>query len=296
MATPQESNLAKRAEHPLIVTIQKMEPEIRRALPRHLNSDRMMRMCLTALRSTPKLLQCESNSVLGAFMELSQLGLEPSTPLGHAWVLPYKDKAKVIIGYKGYIALAARAGIAINAEVVYDADQFTYPCLGDSRIVHVPSESERGERRYAYAGAVSHGFPFQFKVVNRSDIARAKATSASVRFGRETPWDSDEDAMWRKTAVRRLAPFLPLTPELARAIELDDEASGSRTTIEVGNVVAESASGNDRLRAAMNIPALPSHEPAEHETQTPLPPTGETQPPGDALFADKPKGLPSHAR
>lgn len=56
-----------------------------------------------------------------------------------------------------------------------------------------------------------------------------------------------------------------------------------------------SKSGGKHEPAPVDVP-LPSHEPAEHETQTPLPPTGETQPPGDALFADKPKGLPSHAR
>ncbi len=237
---PQGTGLARKAEKPIILDlIQRMQPQIKAALPNlGITPERMVRMALTCLRNTPKLMECEQQTVLAGIVELAQLGLEPATPLGHAWLLPYGRRAQVIIGYKGFIALADRAGITLGAEVVYEADDWVYPRPGDVRINHVPYEGDgpRGQRMYAYAYAVREHRPLQFKVVTRRDIERARASSAAVQGSRkDSPWFGDErgkpedvDAMWRKTAIRRMAPFLPMSAEsqtrFVRALELDEQA------------------------------------------------------------------------
>lgn len=217
---------------------EQMMPEIKRALPQlGITPERMTRMALTCIRKTDKLLQCDQRSLLAAIIELAQLGLEPSTPLGHAWILPYGRNAQVIIGYKGMIALADRGGVTMNAEVVYEADHFVYPRPGETVIDHVPSpRPDRGARKYAYAYATREGRPMQWKVITEADIARARESSAAVKGNRkDSPWFGDEngkpgdtDAMWRKTAIRRLAPFIPMSAEaqtrMVRALELDQLA------------------------------------------------------------------------
>ena len=65
-----------------------MEPEIKKALPSVITPERFTRMTLTALRSTPGLASCEPMSFLAAMMSAAQLGLEPNTPLGQAYLLP----------------------------------------------------------------------------------------------------------------------------------------------------------------------------------------------------------------
>ena len=60
-------------------------PEIQRALPKHLDGDRMSRIALTAFRRTPKLADCDPRSVFAAVIQASQLGLEPDT-LGRAYL------------------------------------------------------------------------------------------------------------------------------------------------------------------------------------------------------------------
>ncbi|MEJ2897755.1 recombinase RecT, partial [Bordetella avium] len=52
-------------------------------LPRHVSADRMLKIALGALRTTPKLMGCTVESLMGAVVQCSQLGLEPNTPLGH---------------------------------------------------------------------------------------------------------------------------------------------------------------------------------------------------------------------
>ena len=72
--------------------IKAMEPEIQKALPSVITPERFTRMALSALNTTPKLQECTPMSFLAALMNAAQLGLEPNTPLGQAYLIPYKNK------------------------------------------------------------------------------------------------------------------------------------------------------------------------------------------------------------
>lgn len=72
--------------------LKKMAPEIQRALPKHMDSDRMARIAMTAVSNTPKLLECDQMSFIAALMQASQLGVEPNTGLGQAYLIPYGGK------------------------------------------------------------------------------------------------------------------------------------------------------------------------------------------------------------
>jgi recombination protein RecT len=74
--------------------LQQSKSQIALALPKHLTPDRMARLFLTALRTTPKLAQCTPDSFLASIMTLAQLGLEPNTPLGQAYLIPRKNNKR----------------------------------------------------------------------------------------------------------------------------------------------------------------------------------------------------------
>src|SRR5574340_908813 len=81
-------------------------------LPKHVGADRMLKIALGALRTTPKLMQARTDTLLGAIIQCAQLGLEPNTPLGHAYLIPFDNRSKgitevqIVFGYKGLIDLA----------------------------------------------------------------------------------------------------------------------------------------------------------------------------------------------
>ncbi|NCC91426.1 MAG: recombinase RecT, partial [Spirochaetia bacterium] len=83
-----------------------MQDQIAKALPSVITAERFTRIALTALSSNPKLAECDRNSFLGGLMQAAQLGLEPNTPLGQAYLIPFRNKKKGItecqfqIGYK----------------------------------------------------------------------------------------------------------------------------------------------------------------------------------------------------
>jgi recombination protein RecT len=200
----------------------RMAPEIEKALPAHLTGERFGRIVLTELRRTPKLYDCSPESLLGAVMVSAQLGLEPG-PLGHVYLIPFKRTVQLVIGYRGYIDLAYRSGVlrSMQAVTVREGDDFAYRNGTRSFLDHTPAGAP-GERApvawYAVATLKTGGAPFS--VIYPEDVVKARGMSAAGNAP-DGPWALHYDAMARKTAVRRLAPMLPMTPAFAWALEAD---------------------------------------------------------------------------
>ncbi len=205
----------------LAMLIDRMRPEIQRALPKHLDADRLARIATTVLRQTPALARCTPESFLGALMTCSQLGLEPG-PLGEAYLVPYGTVCTFIAGYRGLVKLAWQSGqiLSLRAETVREADTFAVHYGSDPRIEHErpPLGSTRGPGIGWYALAKLKGGGEAFVVMDRAEVDAIRARSKASGSG---PWVTDYDAMAKKTCVRQLAKWLPLSPELASALGQD---------------------------------------------------------------------------
>lgn len=200
--------------------IEQLKPQMARALPKHMDADRMARIALTVLRQTPALARCTSESFMGALMTCAQTGLEPG-PLGHAYLVPYGNTVTFIPGYKGLIDLAWRSGrvLDISAETVHANDHFYFRKGLDPKLEHDWSlTAERGVVIGWYAAAKLKDGGSAFVVMSRSDVEEIRQRSKASNNG---PWRSDFDAMAKKTCIRQLAKFLPLSVEFAQAIEQD---------------------------------------------------------------------------
>ena len=205
--------------------IERQKPEIARALPRHLNPDRMARIATTTLRQTPLLARCTPESFLGALMSAAQLGLEPG-PLGEAYLVPFRDgksgnyQVQFIPGYKGLIKLAWQSGrlADIWAEVVYENDEFDYTLGLERTLTHKPAKSNRGTAEYVYAVAKLKDGGTPFVVLSVEEVESIRSRSKASKNG---PWVSDWAAMAKKTAVKQLSKWLPMSSEFAAAVTLD---------------------------------------------------------------------------
>lgn len=208
-----------------ILKAPQMQNAIRKALPEHVKPDRIMRMLTTAIRATPKLAQCHPGSFIGSVMQLTQLGLEPNTPLGQAFLVPFwnsKQECFVctpIIGYKGMVELAYRSGrlTVLKAMVAREGDDFTYEesFTPDFRFVRKAPLSARLTHAWCF-GTTTTGGRF-LEVLERQDVLARKARSQANKKGSTSPWSTDEAAMWRKTAVRAAQWQLPQSAEMQRA-------------------------------------------------------------------------------
>lgn len=170
------------------------------ALPKHMTPDRMLRIVLTELRKVPDLMNCTKESLFGAIIQCSQLGLEPGDNLGHAYLLPYGTECNLIIGYKGLIALARRSGqiISISAREVRANDSFHLAYGLEEKLEHIPSyEKDRGELIGFYAIAKLKDGGHQFEYMTRDEINKIKATSKSANR-KMSPWNSHYEEMAKK--------------------------------------------------------------------------------------------------
>ena len=198
-------------------------------------AERFARICLTAVRNNQKLIGCTQESFAAALMTCAQLNLEPNTPQGLAYLIPYGKECQFQIGYKGLLQLVYRSGIiaSFNADVVYRGEiengLFEYRKGITPTITHkvdlLHPEAREGELIAAYAACpLKGGGAGLLRLVAQKAIARAQNTSASLKYGKDSPWISSPEAMWMKTAIKRLVSWLPQTEMLAKAVDLDDKS------------------------------------------------------------------------
>lgn len=215
---------------------------IQAAMPKHLSGDRMLQVSQTAVTQNPQLLECDTATLFGALIKCTQLGLEPNNALGQIYLIPFKNRkanrvdCQVIMGYKGMIDLARRSGniVSIQAMAVREGDEFSYEYGINEHLTHRPG-MERGEITHFYAYAKLVGGGFQFDVFPKSDIDKLmKQTQSRGEYG---PWKDHYEQMGRKTMVRRLFNYLPVSIEAQKAAALD--ATGETQAQELDHVLTD---------------------------------------------------------
>jgi len=204
-----------------------MQPQIEKALPKMISVDRFTRIALTAVSSTPALAKCDPMSFVGALMTSAQLGLEPNTPLGQAYLIPFKNNKKGItectfqLGYKGLIELAHRSGEmqSIEARCVYENDDFEFEYGLHGKLEHKPAMKDRGDLIAVYATYHLVNGGYGFEVMSVDDVkAHARKFSKTSGFG---PWVDNFDEMAKKTVLKKLLKYAPLKIEVMQAVAQD---------------------------------------------------------------------------
>lgn len=202
-------------------------------LPSHVSPATFVRVAQGALKKGKKeasgltkleeAAAADTGSFLLALMDAARLGLEPGTEEFYLTPRREQGRAKVlgIVGWQGYVELMYRAGAisSVVVEAVRQSDGFTFNPARDE----VPSHEidwdadERGELRLVYAFArMKGGGTSRVIVLNRKAIneAKAKAEGTSSQY---SPWNTNTEAMWLKTAIRRLAKYVPTSAEYRAA-------------------------------------------------------------------------------
>ncbi|MBC2723509.1 recombination protein RecT [Desulfosporosinus sp.] len=208
--------------------LDKMQSQIAKALPKHMNADRLARIALTTIRTNPKLLECSIESLMGAVMQSAQLGLEPNM-LGACYIIPYGKEAQFQIGYRGMIDLARRSGHiqSIAAHEVYENDLFKLQYGLDEKLEHIPWHlrddqkfTEQGQIRGFYMVAKFKDGGYQTHYMSKTEIDQHRKRSKSSNNG---PWVTDYVEMGKKTVVRSAWKWLPISIEVAKQVESSDE-------------------------------------------------------------------------
>lgn len=213
-------------------------------VPKHVTAERLARVGLFAINRDRKLLECTPASLVECIMRAAQLGFEVNDGTGRAWMVPRFSKkhgmqATYMTGAAGYAELLHRSGQVkmVYSHAVFEGDDFKYSLGLRKDLHHVPSGNKNpAQLTHAYGVVHLMNGGYDFSVLNREDIERARAKSSSPNAG---PWISDYEAMACKTAIIRVAKYAPKSAEVVQALAYEHEAD---LTEEAGGVAQHVAS------------------------------------------------------
>ncbi len=223
---PEPGPVARREPPTIVDTLNQMHKEFGKVLPAHVKPETLIRLALTAIRRTPKLAECSTQSFLGALFSAAALGLKPDVG-GECYLVPYKSRhhngqpeAQLIIGYQGYKKLFFQHPLAeyLDAAYVCANDEFAVQKGTSPQLVHKPTLGDRGEIVAYYAVAKLATGATHFEVFTPEQIKR-------LRGGKEGSSDVPDPEHWmeRKTALRQLFKLLPTASEPATATAVDEQ-------------------------------------------------------------------------
>lgn len=243
--------------------IQSYEGQFKRALPKVMSPERFARIATTALTQNPELAKCTPASFMGALLNAAQLGLEPNTPLGQAYLIPYNNRragtkeCQFQIGYKGLIELAHRSGElkSIEAHVVYENDDFDFEFGLEPKLKHIPTkEEDKGAVAWVYAiyHLVNGGYGFE--VMSAADINRHRFQYSAGANG--DAWKNSWEAMAKKTVVKQALKYAPLKSDFAYALNTDESTM---------NMVEDDDESVNIIQASYEVSEIDDH--AEEDDQ-----------------------------
>lgn len=208
--------------------------EVMKVAPKHMTPERIIRIAITATSRTPALKECTPISILGCVITSAQLGLELDDVRGYAYMIPFNNKktgkkeAQFMPGYKGLRKLALNHPdvLTVRSYTVYEGDAFDYGYGLSPYLDHHPcDEVDRGGVTHFYAVVhLKEGIPL-FKVVTVQEALDHKKRYSKATTG---PWVDNFNEMAEKTAIIKVLKEAPETPELTRAIALDDAINTDR--------------------------------------------------------------------
>jgi recombination protein RecT len=194
--------------------------QIERSLPNGLDSERFMMMVLSAFNQNKNLLKCDPDSVFGGVVQAAQLGLEINTTLGECYLIPYKNRAELQIGYQGALKLIWNSNLirSLDTGKIYDGEGWDYTKGAELTFYHKPdvlADRSNDEPIIYYAVAYTKEGACVPYLMSRVSVEQHRDRySQSYRNNpAKSPWTDEFDAMALKTCLLGMARLLPKTSE-----------------------------------------------------------------------------------
>lgn len=198
--------------------------------------ERVFKMAALAASRQPKLYSCTKPSFIQCLVKSAELGLDCGGATGQAYLVPFRNgmlskkagydvyECTFIPGYQGLTEIVYRAKAVnyIDAQIVYTKDLFKYSLGTTPMIQFEPNlDGDRGDIKCAYAVIRLKGSELpKIEIMSREQLLDIKSRSKAADYG---PWKTDEAEMMRKTVLRRALKYVPKTPQIEQALELDNQ-------------------------------------------------------------------------
>lgn len=252
LATTNGTQAVAKAQKDTATTVQDMLAAswktIQSTIPKHVSPERLARIAVTTIRTTPALMRCNAASLVGAILQAVRLGLEPNID-GQCYIIPYGSEAQFQIGYKGMVQLMYQSGLVASVTV-------TEVCENDDRDFGYGPEStpylrkapkDRGETvgYFGYVKLTNGGYIWDYMTVTEAHEHAKKFSKSGWKNGSLAgTWKDHFDAMAMKTVILRLSKLAPKSVEIRDAMRADATVThgADGATMRIEDVGGEEAS------------------------------------------------------
>lgn len=187
-------------------------------------SEMFMASVIDVFGSDNMLQKCSPASVIQESLKAALLNLPINKSLGFAYIVPFKGKAQMQIGYKGLIQLSLRTGQYqnINAGVVYEGQLLSQNHLTGEIKLSSERKSDKVVGYFAYFRLIN-GFErseyWSYEEVHEHAKKYSKSYGSSY-----SPWKTAEHKMGKKTVIKSLlSTYGIMTTEMASAVTADND-------------------------------------------------------------------------
>lgn len=204
----------------ILGTVKQYSEEISKLAPRGYEAAHFIASLRLYMAQNPKILDCTPTSIVQGMLRVAQTGLQLGVSCD---LLPFGKTCQFSPRYSGIIELALSAGVrSINADVVREGDFFAYEKGTAFFLKHRKDGKHTNPITHAYAIAEIKQGSFVFDVLERDEIDQLR-----VEYSKSWKNGSLDAIPWyaKKTAVRKLSPYLPKNARLAAALQSADESS-----------------------------------------------------------------------
>lgn len=192
--------------------------------------DKIFRCVTTAIMRDPKLLDCTPASMLLATAQTCVLGLEPNTVQQLAFIVPFKNQAQLIVGWRGLRLLALNSGEVLDvvARPVYEKDLFKLVLEPEEKCIHEPFDGDAGAITRYYSRALWADGRRDYERMFPHEIDKIRNASPSKD---SEAWVNHYPRMAQKTVLRRHCGRMTLKAELVtKATTFDARQEAGKLT------------------------------------------------------------------
>jgi len=274
-------------------------PKLTSLLPPDIATEQFRAALFLELTGRPDLAECTPESIRECVVKAATYGLLPGRDVHF---LPFRNRRKggkkdatYVPNYLGLILALERTGKVKRAfaHPVYEGDEYGFDYFSD-RPIHKPALSlgkSQGKILFYYGAILMKDGTCHFEVLTLEDIAAVKARGPAHDDG---PWVTDPIMMARKTALKRVAKYVKVTPAMQDMLEEDaareradiPEARHRQNIIDLfGDDAVNTQTGEmTPLQVSGNAP--PAREVAPQSTPSVKRALAQTTPPADGILGD----------
>jgi recombination protein RecT len=230
MAQPTTAVAPRKSPLPEVLEAQLkgLMPQIPVLLPPDIAPEQFRAALWLELSGRPSLLECSPTSLRECTVKAATYGLLPGRD---CHFLPFKTKdgggtktATYVPNYHGILLALERSGKVRRAfaHVVHEGDEWSFDMFAD-RPIHRPAVTrgrQPGKELFYYGAVMFKDGTCAFEVVSLEDLDAIRRRAPAHESG---PWVTDTVMMTRKSALKRVAKYVRLTPQ-QRAMLDDDDA------------------------------------------------------------------------